>query len=152
MDVHTICLIGETMLYCVLIFYLFWNTFFFSSSRWINRSCSLFLLCHPSRSSRGGVSEFTTNIPQKEESTRERLDAALKKNFCLVFPIICLWDVLLWWDMCLDPDAGRKLTTTTILLAPWRIKCWTSLDIVHGRGNMVHVQPFLCVSYCLVFC
>jgi len=38
-DVHTICLIAETTLYCVLAFYLLWNIFFFSSSCCLSRSC-----------------------------------------------------------------------------------------------------------------
>jgi len=38
MDVHMICLIGGTTLYCVLTFYLLWNIFFFSS-RCLSRSC-----------------------------------------------------------------------------------------------------------------
>ena len=41
MNVHTICLIGETTLYCVLSFYLLWNIFFFSSSSCLSRSCGV---------------------------------------------------------------------------------------------------------------
>ena len=38
MNEHTICLISGTTLYCMLA-YLLWNIFFFSSSRFTNRSC-----------------------------------------------------------------------------------------------------------------
>jgi len=51
-DVHTICLIGRTTLYCVLAFYLLWNIFF--SSSYLSRSCGLFPLRCLNRSGRGG--------------------------------------------------------------------------------------------------
>jgi len=55
LDVNTIYLIGKTTLYCVLAFYLLWNIFFFSSSRYFSRSCDSFPLCRLSRSDCGGV-------------------------------------------------------------------------------------------------
>ena len=61
MDVHTICLIGGTILYCVLAFYLLQNIFFFSSSRYLSRLCGLFPLRHPSRSGCGGVLPWIHN-------------------------------------------------------------------------------------------
>ena len=46
-DVHMICLIGETMLYCVFAFYLLWNIFFFSSFRCPNRLVVSFCCAAP---------------------------------------------------------------------------------------------------------
>ena len=62
MDVHTICLIGGTTLYCVLAFYLLWNILFLSSSSCFNRSCDSYPLRRPSRSGRRGVLPEITTI------------------------------------------------------------------------------------------
>jgi len=50
-NVYMICLIGETTLYCVLAFYLFWNIFFFSSSL-VNLEIMWFVPAAPSQSIR----------------------------------------------------------------------------------------------------
>ena len=61
MDVHTICLISETMLYCVLAFYQLWNIFLFSFSSCLSRSCGSYPLRGPNRSDCTGILPWNHN-------------------------------------------------------------------------------------------
>ena len=49
-------------------------------------------------------------IPQKEECPQEQLGDALREKLCLVYPVVCLREFLIRWDMCLDPGTCQKLT------------------------------------------
>jgi len=60
----------------------------------------------------GRMSILGPLIPRKEECPWSSWVMFFREKLCLAYTVVCLWEFLMRWDMCLDPSVSQKLITT----------------------------------------